>query len=623
MQNKLYVWGWNNCGQLGLGDTTNRLTPIQVTYNYLNFEQIDSNNYNSPYTVGIDVNNDLYGWGYNTPDLFMLGNTSNVLTPVKLAFTGQKLVAQGENSIYVIDVNNDLYGWGNNSTAQIGLGYTSTSITVPTQIGVKKWKQITSGMDYSYTLAIDEFDNLYQWGNNGTYGGLGFGDKLTKLLPEQIGVSTWKQIQQGSGSIHGLDSNDNLYSWGNNNYGQLGLGNSINQSIPTKVGTTCWKNIFTKVNKVLTIKQDDNTIYSFGYEFTNYPSVVSEITQQIGAQQLHTSALVLDSNNDVYGWKSNNRGQLGLGDTTSRLTPTKKNNFKATKLFAGQHSVYSLKFEMLTYQNIYKIILSKTIPATITSTFKLFKNIINIIKPNYCTLEYILQFESDQLEFNTSYNTIKLKSDMNVTQDFKLIKNIDYNQINSLFKLTTNKQIEPNQTYIIQQESDQLEFLSSFNIIITNNKLYNAIFNTVINKSFTNLNTSYNIVSTITKNFSTSYILQMSLENLSYSTNYNIIKSKSLPIITNYLLINTNSLEHSSIFNTIINKSFTNLNTNYNIYHLVTNEYTLSYTIDGTFTRIKNYNLQYSLSDYTGSILFGFDIEYIIIQCPKLKRYWY
>jgi len=106
--------------------------------------------------------------------------------------------------------------------------------------------------------------------------------------------------------------------------------------------------------------------------------------------------LVLDSNNDVYGWKSNNYGQLGLGDTTARLTPTKINNFKATKLFAGQHSVYSLKFEKLyyvnDYQNIYKIILSKTISATITSTFKLFKN---IIKPNYCTLEYILQFESD------------------------------------------------------------------------------------------------------------------------------------------------------------------------------------------------------------------------------------
>jgi len=102
--------------------------------------------------------------------------------------------------------------------------------------------------------------------------------------------------------------------------------------------------------------------------------------------------LVLDSNNDVYGWKSNSCGQLGLGDTTSRLTPTKINNFKATKLFAGQHSVYSLLNYINNYQNIYKIILSKTISATITSTFKLFKN---IIKPNYCTLEYILQFESD------------------------------------------------------------------------------------------------------------------------------------------------------------------------------------------------------------------------------------
>ncbi len=212
MQNKLYVWGYNNCGQLGLGDTTNRLTPTQVTYNNLNFVQIDSNNYNSPYTVGIDVNNDLYGWGYNTPDLFMLGNTSNVLTPVKLVFTGQKMVAQGENSIYVIDVNNDLYGWGDNNTAQIGLGYTSTSITVPTQIGVKKWKQITSGMHYSYTLAIDENNDLYGWGRN-NFGQLGIGNLDDQLYPIQIGVLKWKQIQQGSGSIHGLDSNDNLYGW--------------------------------------------------------------------------------------------------------------------------------------------------------------------------------------------------------------------------------------------------------------------------------------------------------------------------------------------------------------------------------------------------------------------------
>ena len=123
-----------------------------------------------------------------------------------------------------------------------------------------------------------------------------------------------------------------------------------------------------------------------------------------------------------------------------------------------------------------------------------------------------------------------------------------------------------------------LEFLNSFNIIITNNK-----------------------------NFSTSYVLQMISENLTYSTNY--------------LLINTNSLEHSSIFNTIKNKSFTNLNTSYKIYNLVTNEYTLSYTIDKTF--IKNYSLQYTLTGIASSILLEFGVEYVIIQCPRLKHHWY
>jgi hypothetical protein len=96
-----------------------------------------------------------------------------------------------------------------------------------------------------------------------------------------------------------------------------------------------------------------------------------------------------------------------------------------------------------------------------------------------------------------------------------------------------------------------------------------------------------------------------------------------LEFLSSFNIILTNNKLYNAIFNTIINKSFANLNTSYNIYHLVTNEYTLSYTIDGTFARIKNYSLQYSLSDYTGSILFGFDIEYVIIQCPRLKHYWY
>jgi len=48
-------------------------------------------------------------------------------------------------------------------------------------------------MYYSYTLAIDENDNLYGWGRN-NFGQLGTGNLDNQLYPTQIGVLKWKSI---------------------------------------------------------------------------------------------------------------------------------------------------------------------------------------------------------------------------------------------------------------------------------------------------------------------------------------------------------------------------------------------------------------------------------------------
>ena len=166
--------------------------------------------------------------------------------------------------------------------------------------------------------------------------------------------------------------------------------------------------------------------------------------------------------------------------------------------------------------------------------------------------------------FITNYKIIKLKSNT-ITQNFKLVNTINYNQITSLFNIIISKQIELNQIYMLQQESNQLEFI----------------------------------------------------------TNYKIIKFNTLPINTNYLLIDTDILSQDLQYYTKFLDILITSGSTFNLYKIYQNSFNLEYTIDGTFTRIKNYNLQYSLSDYTGSILFGFDIEYVIIQCPRLKHYWY
>ena len=78
---------------------------------------------------------------------------------------------------------------------------------------------------------------------------------------------------------------DRVFSFGNNRNGELGLGNTTNHNIPTVITALDGKRI---------------------------------VSAAMGSY--HT--IFVDSNGGVYCCGHNNHGQLGLGDTTCRSTPT-------------------------------------------------------------------------------------------------------------------------------------------------------------------------------------------------------------------------------------------------------------------------------------------------------------
>ncbi|BDR54488.1 hypothetical protein KIMH_05990 [Bombiscardovia apis] len=84
-----------------------------------------------------------------------------------------------------------------------------------------------------------------------------------------------------------IDSKHNVYSWGDNTYGELGDGTTTSRLKPVPITFPTSANIV----KVST-----------GY----YPH-----------------SLALDDQGNLYTWGRNDKGQLGLGDTTNRNTPTK------------------------------------------------------------------------------------------------------------------------------------------------------------------------------------------------------------------------------------------------------------------------------------------------------------
>lgn len=86
-----------------------------------------------------------------------------------------------------IDVNGNLWGWGNNSEGQLGNNSTNIAKTpIPILNGTKIQKVSVGGY---YFIAIDENENVWVCGANGTYGKLGNNSTTDVKVPIKINIS--------------------------------------------------------------------------------------------------------------------------------------------------------------------------------------------------------------------------------------------------------------------------------------------------------------------------------------------------------------------------------------------------------------------------------------------------
>ncbi len=164
------------------------------------------------------------------------------------------------------------------------------------------FEEIESGAQFSGGIVNDgTTDHLYTWGDN-LNGQLGLGNTKNQPTPTEVtfkGLSSPIDIEKISfGVFHSAaiindGDSDHLYTWGENEYGQLGLGDEVEKQYDTP-------------QEVI----------------TGLPSG-SEI-EQISMGDNHSAAVVNDGESDqLYTWGKNDKGQLGLGNTAKKSTPTK------------------------------------------------------------------------------------------------------------------------------------------------------------------------------------------------------------------------------------------------------------------------------------------------------------
>ena len=124
---KVYGWGYNGYGQLGLGNTTSYTTPT-----YLGIDDAIDAAAGWHYIVVVRKDGTVWAAGYSGYGELGVGNTanSNVFVQVKnedgTGFLNNiKSVSANENTVYAVTNDGDVYTWGRNNYGQMGFGNTS------------------------------------------------------------------------------------------------------------------------------------------------------------------------------------------------------------------------------------------------------------------------------------------------------------------------------------------------------------------------------------------------------------------------------------------------------------------------------------------------------------------
>lgn len=235
----LQCWGANDQGQLGQGDVTGRLTPASVPLPDL-VQQVVAG---STHTCALLVNGSVACFGRNSYGQLGYGDTIQRRSPSGWVVTTAQVtqLASGDNHVCALLVTGNLTCWGHNDRGQIGNDGTSDQLS-PASVGFSAATNITAvSCGGSYSCALLSNGSLRCWGDN-SYGQLGrsFGSATYLAVPPAVDIPLFNVSTFSTGYRHAcaIVKNGSVYCWGSNSNAQLGCGSkcSISSNYVTPVG---------------------------------------------------------------------------------------------------------------------------------------------------------------------------------------------------------------------------------------------------------------------------------------------------------------------------------------------------------------------------------------------------
>lgn len=349
---KLWAWGAGGTGALATGDRNSRISAVQVSG--LPTVGVRAVAAGSLHVLALAEDGSVWAWGDNTSGQLGIGTTTDSLTPVKISGLSNIVAVSAHQRVNLaLDASDRVWAWGRGARGSLGDGTTDDHITPFIVPGLPPIKEIRAGQVVSVAVARAD-GAAWAWGNN-EFGQFGDSSYARELSPKPVtGLAGLSGFEMGSMHVIARDSGGAVLAWGRNDKGQLGVGDAVDRTVPTTV---------TGLGSIMQVMAGDThsvavdsggTVWAWGASgsgelgdnavaLSNIPTDVSGVSGMVAVAAGIIHSLAIDANGSVWGWGANDSYQLG--DTTRRdsLVPIQLTGLPAIDaIAAGNDSSFAL-----------------------------------------------------------------------------------------------------------------------------------------------------------------------------------------------------------------------------------------------------------------------------------------
>ena len=235
----LWMWGYNNSGQLGQNNKTSYSSPVQVGSDttWTTTAYVHDGNW-----LGFILGKtDATMWGVGSNSWGILGQNqgspASYSSPVQIPGSWSDARAAAQNTTFATKTDGSLWAWGNNGDGRLGLNQEDVHYSSPVQIGSATDWGTTAGKVSATSvsgIAIKTDGTMWTWGKNNK-GYLGQNDVVYRSSPVQIPGTTWATVTGDDDTIIAVKTDGTAWGWGDNTYGEIGVNNKTDYSSPVQI----------------------------------------------------------------------------------------------------------------------------------------------------------------------------------------------------------------------------------------------------------------------------------------------------------------------------------------------------------------------------------------------------